>query len=204
MQSLKTTLSPSATNMIRLDHAHTMAAFHKFHPDTSPGTKMALAKQICLALEVHATLEEEIFYPAVFQASRDSSVHAKSVPEHDEMRRLIAQIRAMDNGDTELDDTLMELMRCVIHHVADEETVLLPQAERLLGKDRLGELGAQMTRRRMALLAPRAGELTTTMVRAAPVKSSLMALGTLLVGAYLIDRLWNDGHQSDRLRRLMA
>src|SRR5438067_196709 len=47
-------------------------------------------------------------------------------------------------------------MRDVQHHVADEETVLLPEAEEMLSKDRLCELGAQMTRRRMELVWPRA------------------------------------------------
>jgi hypothetical protein len=38
-------------------------------------------------------------------------------------------------------------MRDVMHHMADEETDFLPQAERVL-RGRLGELGAQMMRRR--------------------------------------------------------
>ena len=33
---------------------------------------------------------------------------------------------------TTFDDKFMDLMRLVIHHVADEETQLLPAAERLL------------------------------------------------------------------------
>ena len=41
---------------------------------------------------------------------------------------------------------------------ADEETLLLPAAERVLA-DQLGELGAQMTKRRFQLAAPRSGEI---------------------------------------------
>ena len=74
----------------------------------------------------------------------------KEVPEHDQMRRFIAQLRSMEPTDTGYDNTFMELMRTVIHHVADEETMLLPAAERLM-PDRLGELGAQMTKRRFAV-----------------------------------------------------
>jgi hypothetical protein len=50
----------------------------------------------------------------------------------------------------------------VIHHVADEETVLLPEAEQMLGYDRLCELGAQMTRRRLELMAPKAGKIAAS------------------------------------------
>jgi hypothetical protein len=50
-------------------------------------------------------------------------------------------------------------MRKIMHHVADEETVLLPEAERMLPKERLNELGAQMTRRRLELIKPKAGKV---------------------------------------------
>jgi hypothetical protein len=50
-------------------------------------------------------------------------------------------------------------MRDVMHHVADEETTLLPHAEAKLSRDALSELGAQMTRRRMQLVGPKAGKL---------------------------------------------
>ncbi len=97
----------------------------------------------------------------------DPVVIDKSVPEHDEMRRLIARLREMTPGDAEYDRTFMELMRDVMHHVADEETVLLPAAERMLA-DELGELGAKMTKRRLELSAPRAGEIAgNTLARAA-------------------------------------
>ena len=54
---------------------------------------------------------------------------------------------------------VFELMRDVQHHVADEETVLLPEAEQALDKDRLSELGAQMTKRRLELVTPKAGKI---------------------------------------------
>jgi len=40
-----------------------------------------------------------------------------------------------------------------MRHVADEETMLLPDAERVLGERRLAELGAEMMRRRFELAA---------------------------------------------------
>jgi hypothetical protein len=79
------------------------------------------------------------------------------------------------------------LMRDVLHHVADEETTLLPDAERLLG-DRLGELGAQMTKRRLELAAPRAGEIAVNTVRGMPASSMLVAAGALIAGTYIVKR----------------
>jgi hemerythrin superfamily protein len=185
MNTIMSKISPSATNMIRMDHTHVLAAFHQYAIDSRPQTKQGLVNGICLALEVHAQLEEEIFYPAMRVVATDSAVMDKSVPEHDEMRRLVGRLREMDPSDAAYDSTLMELMRDVIHHVADEETVLLPDAERRLGAERLGELGAEMTKRRLQLMAPRAGEMAVNTMRAMPASTMLITAGAVLAGAYL-------------------
>ena len=65
MPSLMSQLSPSVTNQIRLDHTHVLTTFHQYEMDASPNTKKALVDNACLALEIHAQLEEEIFYPAM-------------------------------------------------------------------------------------------------------------------------------------------
>ncbi|MEW7847452.1 hemerythrin domain-containing protein [Massilia aurea] len=152
-------LSPTITDMIRFDHSHVMVTFHQYSPDKSPTVKKALAETICDALEIHATLEEEFFYPVMRREDANEPFIHKAEPEHDEMRRLIAQLRRTGGADPRHDDLVMELMRDVMHHVADEETRLLPDAEKLLGKARLSELGAAMNRRRLPLVGPKAGKL---------------------------------------------
>ncbi|MGK5068874.1 hemerythrin domain-containing protein [Janthinobacterium sp. RT4P48] len=160
MQTLNK-LSPSITDMIRFDHSHVLLAFHQYTINKKHAVKKALAETICSALEIHASLEEEIFYPEMRQLVGDAAVMQKSVPEHQQMRRLIAQLRATDAAASQHDALLLELMRDVLHHVADEETVLLPEAEARLTTKRLSELGVQMTKRRMALIKPQAGKIAT-------------------------------------------
>lgn len=193
MKSLKNTLSPTITNMIRMDHTAVLEIFHQYEIDSAPRTKKALVDSACLALEIHAQLEEEIFYPAMRAAGSDRVVLEKVVPEHNEMRRLIAQLRALEAGSTGYDETFMQLMRDVMHHVADEETTLLPDAERLLA-DRLGELGADMTKRRIELSAPRAGEMAANAIRGFPTSSMLVAAGAVIAGTYLAKRAGSRHH----------
>lgn len=159
MLSLSKKLSPTITDMIRFDHSHVLVTFHQYTEGKRPQVKKALADTICNALEIHATLEEEIFYPVLRSLNGDEPVIQKSVPEHDEMRRLIAELRATDAADIRHQSLMMELMRDVIHHVADEETVILVEAEKMLTRDRLSELGVEMTKRRIQLLAPKAGRI---------------------------------------------
>ena len=182
MSTLLAKIAPNATDMIRADHARVYTAFHRYKTDSAAATKRSLVATISLALEVHAELEEEIFYPAM--GSVDTALVGRLIPEHDRMRTLIGQLRNGDPADPGYDPQLMELMREVMHHVADEETILLPQAERVLG-ERLGELGARMMKRRMQLMAPHAGELTRHKARAMPFTNWVLAAGGVFAGLLL-------------------
>lgn len=179
-------VAPNATDMIRADHARVLTTFHRYHADASPAARRAIVETLCLALEVHAQMEEEILYPAM--ASVDTASVAKLIPEHDRMRTVIGRLRAMDASMPEYDASVMELMREVLHHVADEETVLLPQAERVLG-ERLPELGARMLKRRLQLMAPHAGAIARNKARAMPKAGIFLAATAVLGGAFLFRQL---------------
>lgn len=200
-----TRLSPSITSMIRLDHSHVMVMFHKYHPGLPPGRRQAIVETCCRALEIHAQLEEEIFYPALGEVD-GGEVLDKSRPEHAEMRRLIGKLRDMEPTDLNYDGIFYQLIRDVMHHVADEETVLLPEAERLLAH-RLSDLGARMTRRRMQLVGPHAGEIAVNTARAMPVGTMLLAGGVLaglvLVASRAGHRSQGRWQQGDRRHRLV-
>ncbi|MES2939034.1 MAG: hemerythrin domain-containing protein [Pseudomonadota bacterium] len=183
----------SITKMIRLDHTHVMSVFHKYEPSLPARVRKGLADQICMAVEVHAQLEEEIFYPALRRVSDDEAMK-KSEPEHQEIKALIATLRGLDANHAGFDRTLYELMQKIVHHVADEETVLLPRAEKMLTAE-LDELGSQMTRRRLQLMAPRTPQLASGMARSMSGGTLLAAAGALLVGALLLNK-------RDRLHQL--
>lgn len=187
MNSAALSIAPNATNMIRLDHTHALATFHQYKTTSRPQIKRGLVNTTCLALEVHAQLEEEIFYPALRSVSNQEALE-KSVPEHTEMKRLIALLRSMEPEDPRYDGTYMELMRDVIHHVADEETILLPEAERLL-HDQLGELGLKMMKRRIELVVPRTKDIAVNMARAMSGTSIALMAGLMLGGVLLGNRV---------------
>jgi hemerythrin superfamily protein len=189
-------LSPSITDMIRFDHSHVMLTWHQYVATKKPTVKRALAETICDALEIHATLEEEIFYPALRQLAIGGATLDKSEPEHNAMREVIARIRAADAAAPRYDQLVAELFRDVMKHVADEETVLLPDAERLLSASRLNALGVQMSKRRAQLLAPKAGKIAAeTVVGFSSSTTALVgaALSALLVGRALSKRLSGGG-----------
>jgi hypothetical protein len=186
MASLLDHLSPAITNLIRLDHTHVLSAFHQYELSGSQRLRRGLADNICLALEIHGQLEEEIFYPALRATSGIDAV-SDAVTEHMQLRTLIARLRGMPVTDPSFDDTFFEMMRGAMHHMADEETRLLPTAERHLA-DQLQELGARMTRRRLQLALPRSGELASSIARSISGGTLLGAASAALAGGGLLAR----------------
>ena len=182
MKALAKRFSPSATDLLRSDHTRVAALSHRYSADLAPRIKRGLVDKICLMLEMHAQLEEEIFYPAMRNA--DTVLIEESIPEHDEMRRLIATLRGTDPAVPDYDETFFKLMRTVLHHVADEETRLFPDAERLFPEE-LPRLGAEIAKRRLALGAPRLGEMARSAARAVPFSGIAVAVVGLLTGALI-------------------
>ena len=177
---------PTITTMIRLDHSHVIAAFRRYGSETAWWRKRAIVTSVCRALEIHAQLEEEIFYPALARIAPTDETLKKSRPEHDELREVIGKLRGMGPENAAYDSLFMELMRDTLHHVADEETRLLPLAERALGPE-LRTLGAEMTRRRMQLLGEHPVEVAVNTAGTFPVATAvlvtLLACGVMrLVG----------------------
>ncbi len=185
-------MSPTITAMIRLDHMHVLAAFHRYHASSPWWRKRAIVNSTCAALEIHAQLEEELFYPALNGVLGDDETLAKSRPEHDEMRAAISKLRATGPENAAYDGLFLRLMREVMHHVADEETMLLPAAERAL-KNELRSLGAAMTRRRLQLLGERPGEIALNTAGTFPA-------ATLLLGSLLLLGLTHSRPKSRRVR----
>jgi hypothetical protein len=174
MPDTTSSLSQTITAIIRLDHMHVLAAFHRYHADSPWWRKRAIVNSACAALEIHAQLEEELFYPALAAVLTGDATLGKSRPEHDEMRATIARLRGMGPENAAYDGLFHQLMREVMHHVADEETVLLPAAERVL-QNELRALGARMTRRRFQLIGERPREIAVNTAGTFPLATLFVA-----------------------------
>jgi hypothetical protein len=137
---------------LRADHAHVRALFHAFamlDPDEE-AERERLVDELCDALFLHATLEDELFYPAL-RALVDDSLLEDAALEHDSTRELILQLETLFPGDDYFDATVAVLAEEVAHHVAREETLLFPALARAGVDDAL--LGERLRTRRLQLEA---------------------------------------------------
>lgn len=113
-----------------------------------------LARQIFQALEVHAQIEEEIFYPAVRSKVYENGedIIKESLQEHKTVRELIRQLRGLNPHDPTYRNTFQELMDNVREHVDMEESEIFIDTEEQLG-DQLERLGAEMQQRKQELMS---------------------------------------------------
>ena len=134
-----------AISMLEADHRKVEELFEEFEDAEESAERQETAERICHELEVHAQLEEEIFYPAVAKQADDAAKLVEEArEEHQKMKELIQQLRGLRNADDDqLGEKMEALKECVEHHVEEEEGELFPQAKSELG-DQMKELGARM------------------------------------------------------------
>src|SRR5215204_2768099 len=80
----------SALELLIQDHSQVEGFFAEYEQLESTDEKEPLALKICMALEVHAQVEEEIFYPAVRQAINKAELIDEALVEHAAAKQLIA------------------------------------------------------------------------------------------------------------------
>lgn len=109
-----------AIAMLKADHRKVEELFEQFEKATTSERKRKLAEQVCLELKVHATIEEEIFYPACEGAIEEDMLKEAYV-EHDGAKVLINEIEAGSPEDEFYDAKVKVLSEMIEHHVEEEE-----------------------------------------------------------------------------------
>jgi hypothetical protein len=139
-----------AIALLEADHRAVKLLFEEYESAAGDARKRALANAICVALKVHARLEEDLFYPAAARAVDDRGLLEEAEVEHASARDLIAQIESGAPGEALFDARVKVLGEYIDHHVAEEEGEIFPQC-RAAGLD-LAALGEAMALRRQELL----------------------------------------------------
>ena len=138
-----------AITLLTEDHENVKSMFEQYEGlgDRAHASKKKLAMQICLELTKHATAEEEIFYPALREATKaNEDMVDEAVVEHASAKELIAQIMEMEPGEDLFDAKVKVLSELIEHHVQEEEKEMFPKAKKA-GLD-LEALGQQLAERK--------------------------------------------------------
>jgi hemerythrin superfamily protein len=140
-----------AITLLKADHRKVERLFETYETSKSKSVKAKLAQQICMELTVHATIEEETFYPAVKGQVEDDMLDEAYV-EHDGAKMMIGEILAGTPDDDFYDAKVKVLSEEIKHHVKEEEQRdgIFAQAKKA-GIDMM-KLGVQLGARKSELM----------------------------------------------------
>lgn len=139
-----------AVELLYSDHRNVEALFAQFEDQEESGGRREVALRICKELTVHATVEEELFYPFLRENIDETDLVDEAEVEHGAAKDLIAQIEAAEDVDDMFDARVKVLKEYIDHHVKEEEGEIFTK----LGayKDELDELGQEMHERKLTLM----------------------------------------------------
>jgi hemerythrin superfamily protein len=146
--------SMNAIQLLKQDHAEVKALFDRFEKlgeDGPTDEKEDIVRDACAKLTVHATIEEEIFYPASRDAKDADALLNEAEVEHGTAKELIATLEAMSADDEMFDANFTVLSEYIKHHVKEEEGELFPKVQK--SDLDLDELGKQLAERKEELTA---------------------------------------------------
>ncbi len=132
-----------ATDLLKKQHERVDKLFEEIDQTEDAGEKEALLEELADNLAAHTTIEEQLFYPAVYTGELKDML-GEAVEEHLSMKRLLVDLMAMDADDDSFDAKLTVLQEQKQHHVDEEEKELFPRVEKLMGHAELELLGARM------------------------------------------------------------
>jgi hypothetical protein len=142
-----------AIALLKEDHKKVKQMFKEFDKmkeKAGEGEKVQLVRKICMELNVHTQIEEEIFYPAVRKAIKEQDLLDEATVEHASAKDLIQQLESMSPSDDLYDAKVTVLGEYVNHHVEEEENEMFKKARK--AKMDMEKLGKKLTSRKRALL----------------------------------------------------
>jgi hemerythrin-like domain-containing protein len=154
----RTEEAPKATDLLKSQHDDVRKLFKDYENsgENAHATRKRLIDEAGRQLDVHAELEERVFYPACRELTDEDAqkMVGESLEEHLIVKRLIKELRGLQGADEKFESKAAVLKESVEHHADEEEKDLFPAAEREFDDDRLRELGSQMTALKAKLAAP--------------------------------------------------
>jgi hemerythrin superfamily protein len=145
-----------ALELLMQDHREIESLFSEFqHLQEKRGDTGPVTATACAELKIHDTLETEIFYPAVSDATDDKEIESlldEAEQEHDTVLELIEKLERAGTDHKQRDAYFAIIAEHVKHHVLAEEAELFPMVRKLKQLD-LDALAAAMKERKARLIS---------------------------------------------------
>jgi hemerythrin-like domain-containing protein len=156
MATTKKAPPKDAIALLKEDHVKVRALLESLEKssDGKPERRSTLLQKIERELEIHTTIEEEIFYPAYkakAESKDDRKLYFEANEEHGVVKMYLPELHKSDLAGEKFAAKAKVLKELVEHHAKEEEKEMFKAAKKLLSKEELRELGGRMATRKRQL-----------------------------------------------------
>ena len=131
MPTKKRSTNPNAFTMLKADHVKVKELFDKFEESTTSAERQELVADTLQELKIHASVEEQVFYPALRREMEDEEgLMDEADEEHHVAKFLIAELEQMQGDEEHWEAKFKVLAENVRHHIKEEEGEIFPQARK--------------------------------------------------------------------------
>jgi hemerythrin-like domain-containing protein len=134
--------------IIKDDHKRVSELFREYKKlgESAVVHKREIVDEIIKELTLHAEMEETICYPRfkeIFNKDGEKMVE-EAIVEHQGVKTIMKDLKTLDPSDLEFDARTRVLIEQVEHHVDEEESRVLPEAEQKMSEDELDAMAHEM------------------------------------------------------------
>jgi len=130
--------------LLKQDHQAVKDLFGQLDDAEDTKQRKRLFDQIDTQLNIHAHIEETVFYPEIQKIDELKDMVEEALEEHQEVKTLLEEIEGLDPEAEQFSASREELMENVEHHVAEEEDEMFPKVRERCDQATLDRLGDQL------------------------------------------------------------
>jgi len=136
----------NAFTLLKADHKKVAGILEKIDATTERGvkTREELFTQLKTELDIHARIEETIFYPALEKADETRDITLEAFEEHKVVKTLLRELESLGKDQEEWTAKFAVLKENVEHHVEEEEGEMFTKARKVLSESDAETLGARL------------------------------------------------------------
>ena len=146
---------PNAIELLKEDHRKVKKLLEQGDETTENAvkTRTELLEKIKAEMQVHETIEEEIFYPALQQHEKAKEIVLEGYEEHHVVDQILEELDEVSVEDERWAAKFSVMKENVEHHIEEEEDDMFKKAKQIFSDDELNELGERMEAKKKQLQA---------------------------------------------------
>jgi hemerythrin superfamily protein len=135
--------STNVLELLKTDHRRVDELFGEVKANED-GDNEDVFRQINTELDVHAHVEEMVFYPHLLDNGDEElqKIVREGIEEHAQVKTLLAELEELSGTSDDFKAKLKVLIENVEHHVEEEEDEMFPMVEDQIDEEMLVRLGS--------------------------------------------------------------